>query len=60
MRRLRAAVELLNSNDEVVDAGAVGAVGPLASITDAVDFIIQADGAALGDTQLEMRRTNMS
>lgn len=41
-------VQLLNSEDEVVDAGAVGAVLPLVIIADAVDFIVKTDGAADG------------
>lgn len=41
-------VQLLNSEDEIVDAGAVGAVLPLVIIADAVDFVVEADGAADG------------
>lgn len=40
-------VKLLNRNDEVIDAGAVGAFLPLAVIADAVDLLVEADGAAL-------------
>lgn len=46
-------VELLNCEDEVVYAGAVGAVGPFAAVADAVDFVIETDSAALGDSSLE-------
>lgn len=38
--------QLLDSDDEVVDAGAMGAVPPLAVVADAVDFVVEADGAA--------------
>lgn len=39
-------VQLLDSEDEVVDAGAVRAVLPLVVVADAVDFVVEADGAA--------------
>ena len=48
-----AAVLLLDSEDEVVDAGTVGAIDPLAIITDAVDFVVEADGAADVDAGLK-------
>lgn len=38
-------VELLNSNDEVVDACAGGTVFPFAVVTDAVDLLVEADCA---------------
>lgn len=46
-------VEFLNGEDKVVDAGAVRAVGPFAPIADAVDFVVESDRAALGDTSLD-------
>lgn len=54
MHRLRAvpAVKLLNSNHEVVDAGAVRAVDPFTAITDAVYFLVEADGTAKRDVCL--------
>lgn len=55
MSRSRAVVgQLLDGNDEVVDAGAVRAVGPFAAVADAVDFVVEADGAARGDVGLEV------
>lgn len=44
-KRVLSTVQLLNSNDEVVDAGAVGAVFPFAAVADAVDFLVEAKGA---------------
>ena len=44
-RRVLSTVQLLNSDDEVVDAGAVGTVFPFAAVTDAVDFFVEANGA---------------
>jgi hypothetical protein len=44
--------ELLNSNDEVIDTGAVGAVDPFTAVHDAVNFSVEADGTALGDVSL--------
>lgn len=38
--------QLLNREDEVVDPGALGAVFPFAVVADAVDFVVEADGAA--------------
>lgn len=58
LSRLRAARQLLDCNDEVVDAGAVRAVGPFAAVADAVDFVVEADGAASRDVGLN-RRGNM-
>lgn len=50
MRRLRVAVvKLLNSNDEIVDASTVGAVNPLATVADAVYFVVESDCAAKSD-----------
>ena len=46
-------VEFLDGKDEVVYAGAVGTVGPFAAVADAVDFVVQTDRAALGDTSLD-------
>jgi hypothetical protein len=39
-------VQLLDGENEVVDAGTVGAVLPLVVVTDAVDFVVEADGTA--------------
>jgi hypothetical protein len=39
-------VQLLDSEDEVVDAGPVGAVGPFAAVADAVCFAVETDGTA--------------
>ena len=44
-RRVRVR-KLLNSQDEVVDPRAVGAVLPLAVVADAVDFVVEADSTA--------------
>jgi hypothetical protein len=41
-------VQLLNSEDKVVDAGAVGAVLPLVVVANAVDFVVETDSAADG------------
>lgn len=46
MSRLRRAVQLLDSENEVVDARAVRAVLPLIVVADAVDFVVESDGAA--------------
>ena len=52
MRHSRAAVKFLDRNDEVVDTRAVGAVVPLAAVPDTVYFVVETDGAALGDAKL--------
>ena len=52
LSRSRRAVKLLNSDDEIVDAGAVGAIDPLSPITDAIVFVVESDGAAYGDVGL--------
>ena len=44
---LEGAVELFDLDDKIVDARSVGTVGPLAVVTDAIDFVVEADGAAL-------------
>lgn len=46
-------VELLDGEDEVVHASAMGTVGPFAAVADAVDFVVEANRAAFGDTSLE-------
>lgn len=52
-RRVLLTVHLLNSNNEVVDASAVGTVFPLATVADTVDFFVEAEGAAGGNISLE-------
>lgn len=53
MSRLRRAVQLLDSENEVVDARAVRAVLPLIVVADAVDFVVESDGAANRHVGLE-------
>lgn len=54
MSRSRRAGQLLNSYDEIVDAGPVGTLLPLAVVADAVDLVVEADGAA--DSYIGLRR----
>jgi hypothetical protein len=52
MSHSRRAVELLNSNDKVVDAWSVGTVLPFAVVSDAVDFVVESKRTALGNVGL--------
>lgn len=52
-RRVLLTVQLLNSNDEVVNAGTVWAVFPFAAVADAVDFLVEAEGATRRNIDLE-------
>lgn len=55
MSRLRRAGQLLDSENQVVDARAVRAVLPLVVVADAVDFVVESDGAANRHVGLEER-----
>ena len=57
MRHSRAVVELLDRNDEVIDARPMGTVGPLATVPDTVYFVVKADSAALGDAGLRDKQS---
>ena len=50
-------MELVDGDDEVVDAGAMGAVRPLAVVPDAVDLIVETHGAAFCNASLVGGRT---
>ena len=53
-------VELLDRNDEVVDARARGALLPLAAVADAIDVVVETDRAALGDAGLNRTRLDQT
>lgn len=52
MSRLRRAVELLNSDNEVVYARSVGTVFPFTVVSDTVNFLVESDRAAVGNIGL--------
>jgi hypothetical protein len=52
-------MELLDGDDEVVDARAVRALCPLVVVADAVDFVVESHGAALGDAGLYRQWTKV-
>ena len=49
---LRLVVKLLDGDDEVIYAGAVGAVRPFSVVADAIYLIVEADRAAFCDAEL--------